>query len=75
MSGEKRASITQQSGTQSTHIHQNHMAHELQVGRLAVDEQLRVLAPPKQEESGGSVRAEGDAVKGPGKVRRVSNFI
>ncbi|GBF90543.1 internal alternative NAD(P)H-ubiquinone oxidoreductase, mitochondrial-like [Raphidocelis subcapitata] len=39
-----------------------------QVGRLAVDEQLRVLAPPKQDAAGGSVRAEGEAVAGPGKV-------
>ncbi|KIY99634.1 NADH dehydrogenase [Monoraphidium neglectum] len=39
-----------------------------QVGRLAVNERLQVLAPPKQEEDGGAVRAEGQAVKGPGKV-------
>ncbi|KAI8463743.1 MAG: hypothetical protein J3K34DRAFT_526753 [Monoraphidium minutum] len=39
-----------------------------QVGRLAVDERLRVMAPPKQEQDGGAVRAEGQAVKGPGKV-------
>ena len=40
-----------------------------QVGRIAVDERLRVLAPAKQEEDGSAVRAEGEAVKGPGKVR------
>ena len=40
-----------------------------QVGRIAVDEQLRVLAPPKQEQEGGAVRAEGDGVTGPGTVR------
>lgn len=39
-----------------------------QVGRLAIDEYLRVLAPPKQDAAGGTVRAEGEPVAGPGKV-------
>jgi hypothetical protein len=52
--------------TRATRTH----AWKLQVGRLAVNERLQVLAPPKQEEDGGAVRAEGQAVKGPGKVGR-----
>lgn len=35
-----------------------------QVGRVAVDERLRVLAPPLQDEAGGRVRAEGEAPAG-----------
>ena len=41
-----------------------------QVGRIAVDEFLRVLAPPKQDHAGGAVRAEGEA--GAGAARRVT---
>ncbi len=45
-----------------------------QVGRLAVDDRLRVLAPPRQDEPGGGVRHEAEAVEGPGKVGLVTLF-